>query len=199
MIIVANLIALSHGTIIGWVSPAIPKLSSAGTPLIKSGPLTNDQISWIGSINCVGGLLGSFSFGYFTAMLGSKRAVFFLAFPLAAFWLLIYYGDTYYHILIARFIGGWAGGGVRSSIMLYISEVANDDIRGRLGSATLFIRNVGTLIGYILGACVDYQIVPCISISVPITFIIIFVMIPDTPRYYLHKGQNQVNKSVQQI
>lgn len=37
--ILANLIMLSHGCIIGWFSPALPKLLSANTPLV-SGPLT---------------------------------------------------------------------------------------------------------------------------------------------------------------
>lgn len=105
----------------GWVSPALPKLTSGNTPLTKSGPLNNDEISWVGSVNSLGSLLGSITFGYFTSLLGSKRTILFLALPLALFWLLIYFGDLYYHILIARFIGGWAGGGVQSTVLLYIS------------------------------------------------------------------------------
>lgn len=44
-----------------------------------------------------------------------------------AFWVLIYFGDKYYHILIARFFGGIVCGGVQSAIVLFVSEIANDE------------------------------------------------------------------------
>lgn len=66
-------------------------------------------------------------------------------------------------------------------------------IRGRLGSSVMIFRNIGTLIGYVLGATIEYKLVPCICIIIPIAFIVIFMMIPNTPRYYLHKGQIQVS------
>lgn len=99
----ANLIALTQGLQVGWVSTTLPSLASDDTPLL-SGPITNDQLSWIGSINCIGALIGSFSVGYLTNVLGSKRTVHFLAVPYAISWLLIYFGNTYQHILLARFV-----------------------------------------------------------------------------------------------
>lgn len=101
-------------------------MASDSTPLL-AGPLTNDEISWIGSVNCIGGILGSVSIGYFTTRMGSKRVLLFLAFPSIAFWLLIYLGDTYYHILIARFICGFTGNGMMSTTILFVSEIANDE------------------------------------------------------------------------
>lgn len=99
----ANLIALTQGLQVGWVSTTLPSLASNDTPLL-SGPITNDQLSWVGSINCIGALIGSFSVGYLTNLLGSKRTVHFLAVPYAISWLLIYFGNTYQHILLARFV-----------------------------------------------------------------------------------------------
>lgn len=72
-----------------------------------------------------------------------------LTFPSIAFWIIIYFGDTYYHILIARlistlknrwnnyfhsytekhfnrFLNGLTAGGVQTTTILYISEIAND-------------------------------------------------------------------------
>lgn len=67
-------------------------------------------------------------------------------------------------------------------------------IRGRLGSSTQVVRNIGVLLGFIFGASVDYKTIPCISGILPIAFAIIFVMLPNTPRYYLQKGQYQVSQ-----
>ncbi|XP_055304279.1 uncharacterized protein LOC129569467 [Sitodiplosis mosellana] len=186
----ANLIMLAHGCIVGWIAPALGILASEETPL-EVGPFSNEQMSWIGSINCLGALCGSFSFGYFISLMGCKRAMIALTVPCIAFWCLIYFGNVYYQILIARVFSGWAGGGIQTTFVLYISEMANDDIRGRLASTSLVVRNTGILMGYIFGATIDYKYIPIICVILPIIFAIIFGMIPNTPRYYLHEGQIQ--------
>lgn len=121
-----DLIMFSHGAAMGQLSPALPFLSSEDTPL-KSGPLTNDQISWIGSVNCFGAIIGTLSLGYLISVMGSKRAILLLTIPEVLFWVLIYFGDHYYYILIARILNGYAGGGILTSLVLYISEIANDE------------------------------------------------------------------------
>lgn len=176
---------------LGWVTPALPILASEQTPL-PYGKLTTIEVSWIGSINCMGAFVGSMIFGHLTALLGSKRVVLILAFPLIVYWLLIYFGTSFYHILLARLISGCTAGGVHNVIILFISEIANDEIRGRLGSVAPFFRNIGVLIAFILGPSVKYEVVPIISVVFPIVFIAIFFMIPNTPRYYLNKGKIQV-------
>lgn len=95
------------------------------TPL-KTGPLTNDQLSWIGSINSIGAILSSLTFGIITLYLGAKRTILFLAVPSIAFYMLVFFGDTYYHLLIARFCVGWSGGGIQTTLILYIAEIANN-------------------------------------------------------------------------
>lgn len=65
-------------------------------------------------------------------------------------------------------------------------------IRGRLGSIPLFLRNIGILIAYALGATVDYKYIPCICIIIPIAFVIIFSTLSNTPQYYLRKGNLHV-------
>lgn len=101
----ANIIMLGHGCIVGWISPAMPLLLSENTPL-KTGPLTTDQLSWIGSINAIGALFGTFTFGLFTTKFGCKRTMTFLTIPSVIFWLAVYFGNTYFHLLFARFSTG---------------------------------------------------------------------------------------------
>lgn len=90
----------------------MPILASNATPL-STGPLTIDEVSWVGSVNCIGAIIGALAFGYLTTLLGSKRCVFVLAAPVVAFWLFIYFGNAYIHILIARY------GGAASKIYSY--------------------------------------------------------------------------------
>ena len=87
----------------------------------------SDEVSWIGSLNCIAAMIGAATFGYFTPLMGSKRSLIVLTCPLVAFWLIIYYGQTYCHVLIARFIGGWTASGVQGGVILFVSEIANDE------------------------------------------------------------------------
>lgn len=96
-------------------------------------------------------------------------------------------------LLIFILYSGWGGGGIQTSVILFVSEIANDDIRGRLGSIILFLRHIGILIAFVLGATVEYRHIPYICIIIPFIFAIFFFMLPNTPQYLLHKGQTQVS------
>lgn len=90
---------------IGWISPATPLLMSNETPL-KTGPLNNQQLSWCASINAFAAIFGTITFGFITLILGCKNTIHTFALAPILFYTLIYYGDSYYDILIARFFMG---------------------------------------------------------------------------------------------
>lgn len=107
------------------------------------------------------------------------------------FWLLIHFGTNFYWILSARLISGVTSGAVYLALVLFSAEVANDSIRGSLTSLSMLSWNIGALIAYILGAFVEYHIIPYICISMPVIFAVIFIMLPNTPRFYLARGEVQ--------
>lgn len=121
-----HILKCHEGSMNGWLSPALPQLLSEDTPL-ETGPLTSEQLSWVGSINALSGIFGTFVFGIVTAYLGCKRAMILLSIPCFTFWTLIYVGNTYYHVLIARFFMGTTGGGIQTTVILYISEISNNE------------------------------------------------------------------------
>lgn len=71
-------------------------------------------------------MFGTVIFGYITMLMGCKRAMLFLALPSIMFWILVYFGNTYDHILLARFTSGWVDGGALTTVILYISEISNN-------------------------------------------------------------------------
>lgn len=190
--ITANTVLLGHGTISGWLSPALSVLLSDDTPL-KTGPLTNHDVSWLGSISSLGSIVGTLIFGVLASCMGCKRAMLYLALPSISFWVLVFVGDTLSHLLMGRFIMGFTAGGIQSGIIIYVSEIANDSIRGRLGSLTPLARNIGVLLSYIVGATVQYNIIPAIFIFIPILYMILLFLLPNTPQYYIRTENYQVN------
>lgn len=78
---------------------------------------------------------------------------------------------------------------MQTTIILYISEISNNDIRGKLSSISYLSRNAGILLGYIVGAVLQYRLVPCVFVTFPIVFAIWFAFLPNTPQFYLQKGE----------
>lgn len=80
---------------------------------------------------------------------------------------------------------GLTAGGIQSGIIIYVSEISNDNIRGRLGSLTPLARNLGVLVAYIVGATVEYDIIPAIFIYFPIVYMVCLFFLPNTPQFHL--------------
>lgn len=85
-----------------------------------------EQLSWLGSINIMGAIFASFTFGFIISFLGCKRAINLLFLPPTVFYLLIYFGDTYSAILFARFMMGVSGGGMQTTLIIYITDISSN-------------------------------------------------------------------------
>lgn len=120
-----SLISLSQGLSVGWIAPALGILKAENAP-IADGQLNNEQISWLGSINCIGSICGGAVYGYVAANFGCKRAIEMLSIPSILCWVLIV-GNSYFTILISRFFGGCNGGGIHVTLALFISEIAHNE------------------------------------------------------------------------
>lgn len=77
-----------------------------------------------------------------------------------------------------------------------MAEIADDRIRGSLGSINLTTRNFGALLAYGLGAYVPYEYSPYIYVSMPIVYLIVFGLLPNTPRYLVQKRKFSVSQMI---
>lgn len=120
-----SLIAFAQGSAVGWIAPALAILKGADSPILE-GQLSNEHLSWLGSVNSLGSICGGGSFAYLAARFGCKRAIHMLSMPAILCWLLII-ANSYYTILVARFFCGVNGGGVHVTLALYIAEIADTE------------------------------------------------------------------------
>lgn len=103
----------------------MPLLKSAQSPL-KSGPITNEEASIIGSMLTVGGLFGTLLFGYAANKIGRKKSIFLMAFPQIVGWLLVYFAQSALWLIAFRFIAGISAGGILTIISGYTTEISAD-------------------------------------------------------------------------
>lgn len=50
----------------------------------------------------------------------------FLGLPSIIFWLSIFFGEAFWHLLAGRFSMGLTAGGVQSGIIIYVSQISDD-------------------------------------------------------------------------
>ncbi|CAO1385949.1 unnamed protein product [Diamesa tonsa] len=185
-----NLLTVAYGASIGWMSPSIPILIGADSPL-PSGPVTVAESSLIGSMSCVGGFIASCFYGWLADKYGRKVSLVSLSVPQILSWLLIYYAENTNFLMASRFLSGFAGGGIFIVVPLFISEISEDRVRGRLGSALVFGSNIGVLIAYILGTYLSYSTVPLVLLMITVVFVCGAIVIPDSPLYLMKKSRFQ--------
>lgn len=184
-----NLIALSHGCVVGWLSPFLPYLKSSNSHL-STGAITSEDASWIGSLLAVGGFVGTIAFGQITEKFGKKIALFLLVIPHLSFWCLIYFSTHVYHLYLGRFIAGITGGGIIRTISLYIAEISENSIRGMLGSFMIFALSGGALLIFIVGTYVNFFTVPLMIFVLPSVFLASLIFLHDTPTSLIKRGKH---------
>ncbi|KAJ6642108.1 Facilitated trehalose transporter Tret1 [Pseudolycoriella hygida] len=165
-VLAVNTISLCHGFAVGWLSAAVPILKSVDTSL-RSGPLTVEQTMWLGGVYPLGGFFGNFIFGILGNYFGRVTTISLLALPNFVFWLTVLFANNFTQLVVGRFIGGLSGG-LFVCVPLFVTEIANKEIRGFLGLMGPLIVTVGILMAYICGAFVEYRTVPYCFMGFPV-------------------------------
>lgn len=112
-----------------------------------------------------------------------------LSLSLKLSWLFIEFGTGVWHLYVARFLAGFAGGGSFIVVPIFVTEIADDHVRGLFGSLTVLSHNLGIVISYVACSYVDYFTVPYFGVGASILFFVWCLTIPDSPKYLMEKGQ----------
>lgn len=162
------------------------------------------------SIMCIGGFLGNIFFGCIADRWGRKLPLMSIAIPmtvcfriiqlkhfdnlnfLQASWCLITYARSPYYLYASRLLSGFAGSGAFILMPLFVAEIAEDSVRGSLGSLLILNCNAGILLAFILGNYLSYDTQAIILACLPILFFITFSFFPESPMYLMKSGKEEV-------
>lgn len=75
------MLGVAYGASNGWSSPSLSYLTSSDSHL-KSGAITTEEASWIGSMLSFGGIFGNLLFGWLANYWGRKRTLCFITLPI---------------------------------------------------------------------------------------------------------------------
>lgn len=91
--------ALSFGFMIGYTSPALPKMQEINEPLHGKG----NEAAWFSSVATIGGMLGCPLAGYLVDQVGRKKTLAFSSLPFLIGWLFISKGVDLRLLSFGRF------------------------------------------------------------------------------------------------
>ncbi|XP_071445146.1 facilitated trehalose transporter Tret1-2 homolog [Hetaerina americana] len=174
----ATLSAAVGGTCLAWTSPALPML-----------PFNNQQGSWVGSLLSLGAIPGAAMAGTLTHAIGPKPAIAALAVPFLISYIIIASVQDLWAIYAARIIAGLALGGVVVAVPIYVAEIAEDSVRGTLGSILQVMFNVGILFANAVGAAKNYAALAWSSAALAVAALGLILLMPESPRCLLARGK----------
>ncbi|KAK5640743.1 hypothetical protein RI129_009290 [Pyrocoelia pectoralis] len=104
-------------------------------------------------------------------------------------WLGIAFSTSVTALITLRFVMGVSDGINMTVLPLYVGEIADKDIRGRLCTWGSFISYFGNLIVLSIGPFVTYKTLTLICAVVPIVFVLVLSFLPQSPYFLMRSGQ----------
>ncbi|KAJ1524856.1 hypothetical protein ONE63_009723 [Megalurothrips usitatus] len=186
--------AMAVGTTMGWTSAA--GILTADRTAPEDFRTSKDDFSWVSAFLSIGAIIGAIPLGILANLIGRKKVLLFLAPFMVIAYLLLAWANSVWMLYLARFILGAVTGAYCVVAPMYTGEIAEASIRGVLGSYFQLLITGGILFVYVLAALeLDLFWVNIACACIPAVMAAMVSFFPDTPRWYLSKGQTDSAKS----
>ncbi|XP_014276683.1 facilitated trehalose transporter Tret1 [Halyomorpha halys] len=182
---VVNLCSVLAAAWLAWPSSAnIELLSGNIFPNV-----TPSEIATMVSMLDLGTVLSPVPASYLINIIGRKMVIIISAVIFIAASLLTIFGTGMWYLYLARLLAGMGKGIAFGVAPVYLTEIAQLNLRGTMGSLFSVVMSVGSCYGYIIGATLSYQGINIANLIVAILLLAVGWLLPETPFYLLMKGK----------
>ncbi|XP_066904815.1 solute carrier family 2, facilitated glucose transporter member 6 isoform X1 [Halyomorpha halys] len=178
------------GVAMVWPSPLTAWFSSKNSEV----PMTQDEVSWMVSIGPIGAGFSAIPSGILADRYGRKPVLLCTGVLSTICWTMIVSTRTKWTLYGAQVLGGVVVGGLVCVAPIYLSEISPPDIRGAIVGQLSTMSFVGQLIVYAVGPHLTYTHYVWVCFSIPLFFLITFILAPESPYYLMSKGKEQEAK-----
>lgn len=185
VVVSVTLTAFSIGNYLSWSSPALLFYRGRDDELRMNG---GDE-SWMCSLLPLGAVVSTLPAGMIADNIGRKRAVLITAIPLLLCWFLIAFAGSKIWVFLARFVGGLACGAASVIVPMYVSEIAEDNTRGSLGTIFQIQITLGILFTYTMGLTNNFLAITLPCVLAPALLLIIYPTLPESPAWLIAQGR----------
>ncbi|CAG9792836.1 unnamed protein product [Diatraea saccharalis] len=176
------------GFVCAWPSYTVANFTSNTTVLDRQ--MNSMDISLLGGLPNLGGLLATPFCGYAFNTLGRKYATIMFGLPYIIAWVIVALTKSVPMILIASTIAGIGIAGQNISL-IFIAEISHDSIRGGLTACSASGYFFGILMSYILGGYLTYYQVVYAHLILTIICVLTLYLLKESPVYLVLVGKEE--------
>ncbi|XP_030024399.2 facilitated trehalose transporter Tret1 isoform X1 [Manduca sexta] len=184
---IANITILT-GYVFAWPSYNVANFVSNTT--ILSAPMSSVEVSLLGSLANIGALLATPLCTYLLNSLGRKYTCMLFGLPYVFCWIIITYTKSVTVVIAAMGLAGMGAAGQAAS-SVYISEIAQDAIRGALTSSVVSGLFLGLLLSYSWGGYLSYEQVVYVHLTLSILYILLVGLLKESPVFLMKSGKEK--------
>uniref|UniRef100_A0A6P7GMZ6 Facilitated trehalose transporter Tret1-2 homolog n=1 Tax=Diabrotica virgifera virgifera TaxID=50390 RepID=A0A6P7GMZ6_DIAVI len=186
----ASLGALNDGALYAWTSPFLVKLVNDKEHYDISEMEANN-ITVVMPLTMV---LTGYLFSQLVDRIGRKKTMFLIAVPQILSLLTCAFARSIYVFYISRVFAGLGSAILMSALPAYIGEVTSPRVRGVWGNSLTSMFYVGQFFVNVAGSYCDILTVSCIFTSVSVLFSVVYYFMPESPFFFIMKGDNESAK-----
>ncbi|KAF6209423.1 hypothetical protein GE061_015170 [Apolygus lucorum] len=179
------------GSQLGWTSPTKAEM-------VAKYSMSDLDWSWVSGILPAGAMVGALAAGSICDQIGRRMTIIVTVIPSTVGWAMILWAPGTWMVILGRAVLGSVSGVLSCACPLYTNEIAETAIRGTLGTFFQLQVTLGILFSYIVGALIKVTPFSIVCVVIPFVPSIIMFFMPESPTYYLKKGNNIAAKNALQ-
>ncbi|XP_060529005.1 facilitated trehalose transporter Tret1-like isoform X2 [Cylas formicarius] len=192
-ILIVSITSLNNGAMFSWTSPFMLTVTEDKV----NYNITIEEASYFTVFPPLGILTASLAFFNLNDLIGRKWTLMVLTLPQFTFWITTIFARNVYVFYFARFVSGMSDAAMFFSLPVYIGEISTPKVRGTWGNLQTFAYYLGTFSINSIGSFLGVKQTAYIFLSLPVLFLVGFSMMPESPYYYIMKGEHaEAKKSI---
>lgn len=133
-------------------------------------------------------------FSYLCDIIGRKKTLLLISIPHLLSWILAAFAKSVYVFYASRIFAGISDGCLFAALPMYIGEVASPKVRGTWGNGMVSAMYLGEFLIHIIGCYFGVADTSYICIPLTVLFFIFFSFMPESPYFYIMKGNHEKGK-----
>lgn len=187
---------MNVGTHIGWPAAILFRLRDPE----NENYLDHDKQAMVVSALSISNIVCAIPAGLMSDLLGRKTMLFISFVPNVLCWLILAINNSYVGMIVSRIIGGVGFAIIATVGPVYLAEIAQDKVRGRLSTLFLVMFNFGILYEYTVTTYItQFNVMLSVTAITPIIFSSLFFWMPESPIYLIRHCRAAAQKVLMQL